>query len=82
MNYDPLKWFGLTLRGEYISDKDEYLGFKNVFSPTLSANFKVDNLTIIPERRIDNADNAVFSKNATESTSSKGNFILAAVYHF
>jgi hypothetical protein len=42
----------------------------------------VDNLTIIPELRIDNADNAVFSKNATESTSSTGNFILAAVYHF
>jgi hypothetical protein len=82
LNYDSLKWFGLTLRGEYISDKDEYLGFKNVFSPTLSANFKVDNLTIIPELRIDNADNAVFSKNATESTSSTGNFILAAVYHF
>jgi putative OmpL-like beta-barrel porin-2 len=82
LNYDPVNWFGLTLRGEYISDKDEYLGYKNVFAPTLSANFKVDNLTIIPELRFDNADNSVFYKNATETTSSTGNFILAAVYHF
>ena len=82
LNYDPLNWFGLTLRGEYISDRDEYLGFKSVFAPTLSANFKVDNLTVIPELRFDNADNAIFYKNATETTSSTGNFILAAVYHF
>lgn len=81
-NYDPVSWFGLTLRGEYISDEDEYLGLKTVLSPTLSANFKVDNLIIIPEFRFDNAGNAVFYKNTTETTKSTGSFILAATYHF
>ncbi|MES2851080.1 MAG: outer membrane beta-barrel protein [Bacteroidota bacterium] len=82
LNYDPISWFGLTLRAEYIDDNDEYLGLKNVFAPTLSANFKIDNLTIIPEFRFDNAGNEVFYKNATETTKSTGSFVLAACYHF
>ena len=82
LNVDPLNWFGLTLRAEYIGDKDQYLGLKNVFAPTLSANFKIDNLIIIPEFRFDNAGNAVFYKNATAATRSTGSFILAATYHF
>jgi hypothetical protein len=82
LNVDPVKWFGLTLRTEYISDKDDYLGLNNVFAPTLSANFKVDNLTIIPEFRFDHAGNAIFYKSDTENTSSYGSFVLAATYHF
>jgi len=82
LNLDPASWFGLTLRGEYINDKDEYLGLQHVFAPTLSANFKVNNLTIIPEFRLDDAGNAVFYKNANETTKSTGSFILAATYHF
>lgn len=82
LNLDPASWFGLTLRTEYIDDKDEYLGLKHVFAPTLSANFKVNNLTIIPEFRLDDAGNEVFYKNANETTKSTGGFILAATYHF
>jgi hypothetical protein len=82
LNYDPISWFGLTLRTEYIGDKDEFLGLKNVFAPTLSANFKIDNLTIIPEFRLDNAGNAVFYKSATETSKSTGSFVLAVSYHF
>ena len=82
INADPASWFGLTLRTEYIMDKDEYLGLKNVIAPTLSANFKVDNLTIIPEFRLDHAGNEVFYKNESETTKSTGSFILAATYHF
>jgi hypothetical protein len=82
LNVDPVNWFGITLRGEYINDKDQFLGLKNVFAPTLSANFKIDNLTIIPEFRFDNAGNAVFYKNTASTTKSTGSFILAAVYHF
>lgn len=82
LNVDPVNWFGLTLRTEYISDKDEYLGLKHVFAPTLSANFKIDNLMIIPEFSLDNAGNSVFYKNVIETTKSTGSFILAATYHF
>ncbi len=82
LNVDPVNWFGLTLRAEYIGDKDEYLGLKNVFAPTLSANFKIDNLTIIPEFRLDKTGNAIFYKDATTQTASTASFIIAATYHF
>jgi Putative beta-barrel porin-2, OmpL-like. bbp2 len=82
LNFDPVSWFGLTVRGEYIGDKDEYLGLKHMFAPTLSANFKIDNLTIIPEFRLDKAANQVFYTSATANTGSTGSFILAASYHF
>lgn len=82
LNYDPVSWFGLTLRNEYINDKDNYLSLKSVYAPTLSGNFKIDNLTIIPEIRFDEAGKSVFYKSVTESTKSTGTFILAATYHF
>ena len=82
LNADPVNWFGLTLRGEYLSDKDEVFGLKNVFEGTLSANFRIDGLTIIPELRLDNAKNQVFYKSATGFTRSTGTFLLAATYHF
>jgi Putative beta-barrel porin-2, OmpL-like. bbp2 len=82
INYDPIKWFGLTLRTEYIDDKDEYLGLKHAFAPTLSANFKIDNLTIIPEFRFDKAGTDVFYKTATTNANSTGNILFAVVYHF
>lgn len=82
LNYDPLTWFGLSARGEYINDKDEFLGLKRVIAPTLSANIRVDNLVIIPEFRLDHAGNAVFYKNAAERSGSTGSFMLAAIYHF
>lgn len=82
LNYDPAGWFGLTVRGEYIHDQDEWLGLNSVFAPTLSANFKIDNLTIIPEFRFDKAGHTVFYKNAAETTKSTGCFVLAATYHF
>ena len=82
LNVDPANWFGLTLRSEYIGDNDEYLGLKHVFAPTLSANFRIDNLTIIPEFRLDNAGNPVFYKGVNETTKSTSGFILAATYHF
>lgn len=82
VNVDPTSWFGLTLRGEYLGDDDEFLGLGNAFEGTLSANFKIDNLTIIPELRLDNAKNAVFYKSANETGKSTGTFVLAATYHF
>jgi hypothetical protein len=82
LNVDPTTWFGLIWRNEYIGDKDEYLGLKNVFASTLSANFRIDNLTIIPEFRLDDAGNSVFYKDVNGTTKSTGSFILAATYHF
>lgn len=82
-NVDPTEKFGLTLRGEYLSDKKSLLGFDgNIFSTTLSANFKVGPLTIIPELRLDNAKTELFVKNDGEATKSTATALLAAVYKF
>lgn len=88
LNLDPTPKFGLTLRSEYFSDKN---GFKipmgpvegsKVFANTLSANFRIDNLTIIPEFRIDNASEEIFIKKDGAPTKSAANVLLAAVYSF
>ncbi len=86
LNADPTPLFGLTLRGEYFADKHNVAGFgTNIFDATLSANFKIDNLTIIPEFRLDAAKDPLFYRNAdtfSPSAKSTGTFILAATYHF
>lgn len=83
LNVDPTSLFGLTLRGEYFNDKKDVLGFDgSVFETTLSANFRIDNLTIIPEFRLDNSTQELFTKNSGDLAKSTGSFILAATYHF
>jgi len=84
-NYDPTKLFGLTLRADYFDDRKLsplLNGGKKVFATTLSGNVKVDNLTIIPEIRLDNASTAIFTKGNGAGTKSTASFILAAVYKF
>lgn len=83
VNVDPVSWFGATLRAEYIDDKDDVIGFaSSIIAPTLSLNFKIDNLTIIPEFRLDSAKDPLFIKREGDATKSTGSFILAATYHF
>jgi hypothetical protein len=96
LNYDPTATFGLTLRGEYFSDKDgvkinpndfstnpdETYGL-NVFDLTLSGICKIgSNLTIIPELRIDSGSKDFFLKSDGTTTKSTFSALLAAVYHF
>ncbi len=88
INVDPKAWFGLTLRTEYFSDKNQFkipTGIDDgasVFATTLSANFKAGGLTIIPEFRLDNASEEVFIDANFNPKKSTGSFLLAAVYSF
>ncbi len=86
LNLDPKSWFGLTLRGEYFTDKNQLKlpmpGGCTMFATTLSANFKVDGFIIIPEFRIDNASEKIFTDKDGTATKSAGNFLLAVVYSF
>jgi putative OmpL-like beta-barrel porin-2 len=82
-NYDPVSMFGLTLRGEYFDDEKGVAGFYNkIFDVTLSGNIRIDNLTIIPEFRLDSGEEPMFYKNSGELVKSTGTFLLAATYHF
>jgi hypothetical protein len=85
LNYDPVSSFGLTLRGDYFDDRKVNPLISNadkIFALTLSGNAKVDNLTIIPELRLDNAKGTPFSKSDGTATKSTVSFLLAATYKF
>ena len=87
-NYDPSSLFGLTLRTEYFNDEKQqnvfaaFPGGGSVFETTLSANFRIDNLMIIPEIRFENASKDIYTKSSGLGTKTNGNFLIAAVYHF
>jgi hypothetical protein len=86
LNFDPCSDFGLTARGEYFGDEDGVAGLgTNIFDVTLSGNIRIDNLTIIPEFRLDTSKDPHFFKNSDTdfpTAKSTGTFILAATYHF
>ncbi|MBK8952114.1 MAG: porin [Chitinophagaceae bacterium] len=89
LNYDPLSWFGLTLREEYFSDKNQLKAFGfaseggNILATTLSANFKKGGFTFIPEFRLDNANKKIlFTDKNGAFTKSAASFLLAAIYSF
>ena len=87
LNVDPSAVFGLTARGEYFSDEHGIanvggFGENKMFDFTLSGNIRIDNLTIIPEFRLDNAQEPIFFKNSGEAVKNTGTFILGVTYHF
>lgn len=88
LNLDPKPWFGLTLRGEYFNDDDQLKVFGGapkggtVFAGTLSANFKVDGFTFIPEFRLDNASEEVFFDKDLKGKKSIASLTFAMIYSF
>jgi hypothetical protein len=85
LNVDPTSNIGLTLRGEYFDNKKEVLSALpsgSIFETTLSANFKINGLTIIPELRLDNAETATFIDRSGAMKKSTLSGLIAAVYKF
>ncbi|MBN8674740.1 MAG: porin [Chitinophagales bacterium] len=87
LNFDPKPWFGLTLRGEYFSDKNNLKiavnpDGCNIFATTLSANFKSGGFTFIPEFRLDNSNKETFVDKDGIFKKAAANFLFAAVYSF
>jgi hypothetical protein len=88
INFDATEKIGLTLRSEYISDDKKLLLFggstsKNIIANTLSLNYKVGPLTIIPELRYESAENTIyFKKDGATVTKSAISGLLALVYKF
>jgi len=91
-NVDPTSTFGMTLRGEYFSDKKGIIPssdpetplflYGSVFDATLTFICKVGNLSILPELRVDNGSKELFSKSDGTGTKSTFTALLAATYHF
>jgi hypothetical protein len=86
--YDVKSWFGLTLRTEYFNDDHQLNLYAtlpeggSVFSNTLSANFRIEGLTFIPEFRFDHASAPLFTKHSGVITQSDASIIGAIVYKF
>lgn len=79
--------FSLGIRGEYFSDEGiDVVGVgESVFDVTLSVQYKVGNLTIIPEFRLDafsNDDMVIKDAFSGEMQSNLASLLLAAVYSF
>jgi hypothetical protein len=85
LNYDPTSWLGFTCRGEYLQDKNTVLGLdRHLFEATLSSNIRIDNLTIIPEIRLDGSpNNRPFARGSIgQVRKTTETLLLAATYHF
>ncbi len=86
LNIDASSNFGFTIRAERFDDTHGVAGLNNqIFDGTLSANIKIDNLTIIPEFRIDTGKTPMFYSQSdllNPTAKAAPSFILAAVYHF
>jgi hypothetical protein len=84
LNFDPKAWLGFTLRTEYFDDKyGQHLSAPaSIFSNTLSANFKIDGFTFIPEFRLDHATAPIFFNSDNNAVHTAANFLFAAVYSF
>ncbi|MCI9846221.1 outer membrane beta-barrel protein [Flavobacterium pectinovorum] len=73
--------FSLGLRGEYFKFK-EGSGDNKVTAFTLSGNYKINGLTIIPEFRLDSNSDKVFFDSDLAPTKSASQVLLALVYGF
>lgn len=78
---------GLAYRMEYFNAKDAVASLgtvagSNVFANTVSLNYKVGNMTIIPEIRLDNASEDVFLNSNSAPTGKMAFALVAATYSF
>lgn len=84
LSYDPTAAFGLTWRSEYFNDDKAVKGIgTNIFANTLSANFKTEGFTFIPELRYETAGASIYSDSkGVFNQKNTFSFIVAVVYKF
>jgi Putative beta-barrel porin-2, OmpL-like. bbp2 len=83
-NFDPTSAFGLTLRSEYFNDDKGVKGLATtIFANTLSANFKVEGFTFIPELRFESAADPIYAdKNGAFNQKGAVSLVMGVVYKF
>ena len=80
--------FKIGLRGEYFKENGDFGAIgtgvedSSVFAATLTGNYTVGDLTIIPEIRLDSGSDDFFLDSDLTGQSSLSSFLLAAVYKF
>ncbi|WP_034062383.1 outer membrane beta-barrel protein [Lacinutrix jangbogonensis] len=75
--------FSLGLRGEYFQTQSDFVvDDTSVFAVTLTGSYKVDNLIIKPELRLDSGSEDIFIDTDLIAAKSLGSFVVAAIYKF
>jgi hypothetical protein len=83
LNVTPTPVVTLTLRSEYIGDsKMVYYSSNNIFANTISLNYQIGPVTLIPEFRFEFADEGFYTKHDGDGSSSTATLLMAAVYRF
>lgn len=84
LNFDPSSVFGLTLRGEYFSNKTAILAlpYGNYTEFTLTGNIHLGKLTVMPELRYDTGSEEVFTDKDANPTKNTFTGLIAATYVF
>lgn len=81
----------LGVRGEYFGESDfgvgaiggyDADGSASVLALTLTGSYQIDNFTIKPEFRIDNASEETFLNTSLDPTKSLASFVIAGIYSF
>ena len=89
--YQTSESFTIGLRAEYFGEGDYGVGaiggydddgMANAFEFTLTGNYAIGDLMLIPELRIDTTSEDTFLNNDLEPTGSLASFLVAAVYKF
>ncbi len=82
LNWDPSPLFGMTLRSEYFSDKDNVVTPGDFMEYTLTGQIHLGKLTFMPEIRYDNSNSSAFLKHDNLATKNTFTGLLAATYVF
>ncbi|MDT0552646.1 porin [Urechidicola vernalis] len=86
--YTTSEVFTIGLRAEYFQEIEEFgaigtaMPDSSVFATTLTGNIHINDLTIIPEIRLDSSSDDFFVNKDLEGQKSLSSFVLAAVYSF
>jgi len=74
----------IGLRAEYFStfDGDINTNDLSIFATTLTASYKIENLIIKPELRLDSGSQEIFFDNDAAPTKNLSSFLVAAIYSF
>lgn len=83
LNYDPNEKIDVSFRSEYIHDKDLIkFASPNITAQTLTFDYKIGPLNLMPEIRYDRGSDAIFFDANGNSKKSTLSVIFAAIYRF
>ena len=85
VNYDPTNFLGFTYRTEFFNDNKALSAGAfgtSINSNTLSMNYKIKKITLLPELRLDKAQKDIYYSSDGNAVNTSMSFNLAAIFKF